>query len=81
MYCLFGFSCCIMWAAVGMTHEARSRVGNNVGVESEGVDAVFIDMPVILLLPLFLAREEPEDVTFLAASWREYLIRNEQTQA
>ena len=34
------------------------RAGNNVGVESGGVDAVFREMPVILLLPLFLTHEE-----------------------
>ena len=37
-----------------------------MGVESGGVDAVFIDMPVMLLLPLFPAHEEAEDATFLA---------------
>ncbi len=37
-----------------------------MGVELRGVGAVFIDMPVMLLLPFFPAHEEPEDATFLA---------------
>ena len=44
------------------------RAGNNVGVESGGVDAVFIEMPAMLLLPLFPVYEELEDATFLAAA-------------
>ncbi len=49
-----------------MASTARWRAGNNVGVESGEVDAVFVDIPVMLLLPLFPAHEEPEDATFLA---------------
>ena len=37
-----------------------------MGVESGGVDAVFIDRPVMQLLLLFPAYEEPEDATLLA---------------
>ncbi len=44
----------------------EGRVGNNVGVESGGVDAVFVDRPVMLFLLLFPAQEESEDATFLA---------------
>ncbi|HEX9132081.1 MAG TPA: hypothetical protein VF844_07300 [Ktedonobacteraceae bacterium] len=50
-----------------------------MGVESGGVDAVFIETPVMLLLLLFPAHGKPEDATVLAASWREYLICGEET--
>lgn len=50
-----------------------------MGVESGGVGVVFIDRPVMLLLPLFAAHEEPEDATVRAVSWRDYLISSEVT--
>ena len=37
-----------------------------MGVESGGVGAVFVDIPVILLLLLFPTHEEPEDAPLLA---------------
>lgn len=64
-----------------MASTARWRAGNNVGVESGGVDAVFRDWPMMQLLLLFPAYEEPEDATFLAAAGREYLICSEQKGA
>jgi hypothetical protein len=64
-----------------MASTARWRAGNNVGVESGGVDAVFREMPVMLLLPLFPAHEKPEDTTLLATAGRAYLIRSEHKDA
>ena len=49
----------------GMASTARWRVGNNVGVESGGVGAVFVDRPVMLLLPLFPAHEELPERSFM----------------
>jgi len=43
----------------------HGRAGNNVGVESWGVYAVCVDRPVMLLLPLFPAHEDPPERLFL----------------
>jgi hypothetical protein len=64
-----------------MASTARWRAGNNVGVESGGVDAVCEDWPVMQLLLLFPVHEEPEDATLLAATERDYLICSEQKGA
>jgi len=66
------------FSTAGMASTARWRAGNNVGVESEGVGTVLIEMLVMLLLLWFSAHGDPEDATFLAAAGCEDLIRSEQ---
>ena len=42
---------------VGMKSGARSRAGNNVGVESGEKAVVYVEFPVLLRIPVFLAME------------------------